>query len=111
MYTIKSQDKGTNVWSAVSMNTGCDDGFGFGGVSTATTLGNGSFINMGMVLFASGDSDLYTLQLQSPPRSGNAWYVFKSTDGITFNEVNSGTYTVTTGPAIRPQGKPAFLGR
>src|ERR1700731_4514225 len=95
VYTLATQATKKAIWSAVSKNTGCDDGFGYGGVSEAQSLGSGNFINMGMVLFASGDSDLYTLQLQYPLVTGNAWYVFESTDGINFTEINSGTYTVT----------------
>src|SRR5579862_3240890 len=56
VYTITSQDNGQDVWSAVSMNTGCDDGFGFGGISKTKSFGGGTFLSMGMVLFASGDS-------------------------------------------------------
>ena len=111
VYTLTSQDGGLVVWSAVSMNTGCDDGFGFGGVSKTKSLGGGTFLSMGMVLFASGDSELYTLQLQSPLMTGNAWYVFKSSDGINFTEVGSGTYTLGTDPSAHPQGQPAILVR
>jgi hypothetical protein len=108
VYTLASQKTLKGTWSAVSMGTGCHDGFGYGAASQAQSLGSGNFINMGMVRF--GDPDLYTLQVQSPLVTGNAWYVFESTDGINFTEIDSGTYTVTRAPSIHPRDKPAIAG-
>lgn len=108
-FTVTSQDGGSNDWSFVSMNTDCDDGFGFGGVSESTEL-NGKFINMGGVLFAFGDLDLWALQLESPLKTGYSWDLFKSTDGVHFKKVNSGTYSLVGKESIRPHGKPASQG-
>ena len=106
VFTLTSQDDGTTNWSFVSMNTGCDDGFGFGGVSNKSP----SFADMGGVLFAYGDSYFWALQLQSPIKTGSAWDLSYSTDGIHFTRVNSGTYTVIGDGLPRPQGKPASKG-
>ena len=106
VFTLTSQDGGSTVFSFVSMNTGCDDGFGFGGVSTKSVLD----ADMGGVLFAYGDSYLWALQLQSPIKTGASWVISSSTDGKHFTRVNSGTYTVTGDRLFRPRGKPASKG-
>jgi hypothetical protein len=104
VFTVTSQDGGSNVFSFVSMNTGCDDGFGFGGVSYY-------YADMGGILFAF-DSYIWALQLSSPIQTNGVWILSDSADGKHFTRVNSGSYTVVTaGGPLRHQGKPASKGR
>jgi len=107
VFTMTAQDGGINDWSFVSMNTDCDDGFGFGGVSDVS---GARFANMGGVLFAFGDVVVWALQIKIPVKTGEAWVLLKSTDGVHFRKVNSGTYSIVHSETIRPRGKPASNG-
>ena len=112
VFTLTTQDRGQKLWSFESIDTGgCEKGFGFGGVSKAKSLGNGAFANMGGVLFHYGDKLLWALQIQVPVQTGGKWYVFNSTDGVRFTEINTGTYTVAQDRTLHLQGRPAIFGR
>ena len=107
VYTLTSQET-KKVISSSSLNTGCDDNAGIGGVVHIKSEG-GLFAEIGANLFGTGN-EVWKIKLSYPIATGGTWELDVSTDGKTFTFVNSGTYTVT-GAGVHGTGNPASAGR